>query len=72
MNILVTGRAGYIGSHVVKQLLETTDHDVTPYSLLSSFQQTVDAFIVKAARAWEEKHHAALHQNTFDSEGKTL
>ncbi len=28
-NILITGGAGYIGSHVIKQLLEFTDHKVT-------------------------------------------
>lgn len=28
MNILITGGAGYIGSHIVKQLGEKTDHDL--------------------------------------------
>jgi len=36
LNILITGGAGYIGSHVVKQLLESTEHDVTIVDNLST------------------------------------
>ena len=44
MNILVTGGAGYIGSHVVKQLLEETDHDVSILDNLSTgHAETVEA-----------------------------
>ena len=39
MNILVTGGAGYIGSHVVKQLLETTDYNVIVLDNLSTGSQ---------------------------------
>lgn len=38
MNILVTGGAGYIGSHVVKELLET-DHQVVVYDNLQKGHQ---------------------------------
>lgn len=36
MNILITGAAGYIGSHVAKQLLETTNHKITILDNLST------------------------------------
>jgi len=36
MNILITGGAGYIGSHVVKQIIENTDHNVIIIDNLST------------------------------------
>ena len=36
MNILITGAAGYIGSHVVKQLLETTRYEIIILDNLST------------------------------------
>ncbi len=36
MNILITGGAGYIGSHVVKLLLESTNHNITIIDNLST------------------------------------
>ena len=46
MNILVTGGAGYIGSHIVKQLLEDKKYSITILDNLSTgFQKTVDVLI---------------------------
>jgi UDP-glucose 4-epimerase len=36
MNILITGGAGYIGSHVVKQIIENTDYNVVIIDNLST------------------------------------
>ena len=36
MNILITGAAGYIGSHVVKQLLESTKYEIIILDNLST------------------------------------
>src|SRR5574344_2644005 len=36
MKILITGGAGYIGSHTVKQLLETTSYEITILDNLST------------------------------------
>jgi len=42
-NILVTGGAGYIGSHLVKQLIEYTNYDITIIDNLSTgHSQTID------------------------------
>ncbi len=42
MNILVTGGAGYIGSHVVKQLGERTDHKIIVLdNLVTGFKESI-------------------------------
>ena len=43
MEILVTGAAGYIGSHVVKQLLEQTDYKIVIIdNLCTGFNETIN------------------------------
>ncbi len=43
MRVLVTGGAGYIGSHVVKLLLENTENEVTVIdNLVTGFESTID------------------------------
>ena len=42
MKILITGGAGYIGSHLVKQLLQTTDNEIVVLdNLVTGFENTI-------------------------------
>jgi len=44
MNILITGGAGYIGSHVAKQILKDSTHNLTVLdSLVTGFEETIDS-----------------------------
>jgi len=75
MNILITGGAGYIGSHVVKLLLENTKEDVVVIdSLVTGFQSTIDTlqkirpfkFIKADLSNWDEIK-GIFKSNEFDS-----
>ncbi|MBN2781672.1 MAG: UDP-glucose 4-epimerase GalE [Campylobacterales bacterium] len=62
MSILITGGAGYIGSHVLKQLLEDTEHHIIVVDNLSTgHQDTLDT--LRAMRSFE---FIALDLKEFD------
>lgn len=63
MNVLVTGGAGYIGSHVVKQLLENKENNITVVdSFKTGFENTIKTlqlfgkfeFINQDLSKWDE------------------
>ena len=68
MKILVTGGAGYIGSHVARQLGEQ-DHDLVTYDNLSTGHKKFVLYgeLVVADLADTEKLNQVLQQNKFDA-----
>jgi len=75
MNILITGGAGYIGSHVAKQLLEIAKHNITILDNLSTgSQKTIDTLqsiqkfdFVKLDLKEFEKVKEVLQKNKIDT-----
>ncbi|RLA83998.1 MAG: UDP-glucose 4-epimerase GalE [Epsilonproteobacteria bacterium] len=74
MNILITGGAGYIGSHVVKQFLETTHHNITIIdNFKTGFENTIETlqlfgdinFINQDLSKWDEVDKI-FKENNFD------
>ena len=74
MNILITGGASYIGSHVVKQLLDSKRHNITVLdSFKTGFKDTIETlksfgefeFIEQDLSKWDEVE-AILQKNQFD------
>jgi UDP-glucose 4-epimerase len=75
MHILITGGAGYIGSHVAKLLLENSDHKITIIDNLSTgFKSTIDTlqtirpfkFIKADLSNWDEIR-GIFKANDFDA-----
>lgn len=68
MNILVTGGAGYIGSHVVKQLGELTSHNITILDNLSTgFEKNIlFGKLIKEDLSNTEEIEKTFKENSFD------
>ncbi|RBQ32733.1 UDP-glucose 4-epimerase GalE [Arcobacter sp. FW59] len=74
MKILITGGAGYIGSHVAKQLLETTNYQITILDNLSTSSiktiktlQTIKTFdFIELDLKEFDKVKEILEKNRFD------
>ncbi|MGB6019383.1 MAG: UDP-glucose 4-epimerase GalE [Sulfurimonadaceae bacterium] len=66
MHILVTGGAGYIGSHVVKQIIENTNHDITIIDNLSTgHKQTIVTLEEMAAQTVNQLHFIQADLSDF-------
>ena len=68
MNILITGGAGYIGSHLAKQLLETTDNKVTILDNLS----TGSTKTLETLKSIREFNFIQLDLKEFEQVGEVL
>ena len=68
MNILITGGAGYIGSHVAKQLLGTTEHNIVILDNLS----TGSVKALDTLRTIREFKFIKLDLNEFDQVNSVL
>ncbi len=68
MNILVTGGAGYIGSHLVKQLGESTDHNITILdNLVTGFEDSIlYGKLIKEDLSNFDKIDEIFKNNSFD------
>lgn len=67
MNILITGGAGYIGSHVVKQLLETTNYKITIIDNLSTGSIKTIKTLKQIAESENKENHIDFIQSDLSN-----